>query len=163
MVSTLGYGQQQNCQLKNTPTLLAISITVRMRRYDAECIAQWSTCWALGRIALAAATVDDFGVKHKTLQRNISLASYFMVTLSMKTSTHVIVIPSCVNVWHTTIKEKELSYISSCQTLRETNNLLQSSNKNWLIYKPWAVKLLNSLTPKSFPVGTKIIARKAFC
>jgi hypothetical protein len=65
---------------KHSGKLTAISITMRMRRYNAGWIAQWSTStrshWMppLGEcshhIAAAAVMADDFGRKHKTLTKN---------------------------------------------------------------------------------------------
>ena len=54
---------------------LAISIAMRMRRYDARRIARWSTSQASidatgHHIVAAAVMVDDFGRKHKTLTKD---------------------------------------------------------------------------------------------
>jgi hypothetical protein len=42
-VFTLGCWLQQIDDAKKTPTLLAIVVAMRMRQYNAECIAQWIT------------------------------------------------------------------------------------------------------------------------
>jgi len=59
---------------KTRQTLL-ISIAMQMWQCNAGCIARWSTSRASieaagHRIVAAAAMVDDFGRKHKTLTKN---------------------------------------------------------------------------------------------
>ena len=79
-------GDNELTATKNADESLAISMAMAMQRYDARRIARWSTSSAsleatgcrhlplvecLRRIALAAAMVDNFSQKHKTLTKTI--------------------------------------------------------------------------------------------
>jgi len=104
MLFSYGYARQIINNRKNAAALLAISMTTRISRYGAECIAQW------GR---SRATLDATGRHHRQLfapyrpSRRLFEAS--VEKARNRPSTQLIEATSCVERSNATIKAKELT------------------------------------------------------
>ena len=86
-------------------------MVMRIRRYDAECIAQYGRSRAtldLPCIALADAMVIDFGIKNRVVALWKSLSEASIQKARNRPSTQLIEATSCIERSNATLKAEEL-------------------------------------------------------